>query len=174
MAEKEKKKNVLVPILIIVLVLVIAAAAVIIVKLLGREDESTSLNWTSENGIGYEVNAKVYTSGDIAYSQPEGVAIRFKTVATSDNGTDFACEIGNSTANMLDMYIDIYDDIAMEPENEIYLSGLMRPGEQITSFKTNRQMPKGSYDVVLVTTLVEEDHKTIHAQSSVALTLIVN
>lgn len=175
MAEKEKKKNVLVPILIIVLIVVVAAAAVVIIKLLGKENGGESgPNYTSENGIGYEINAQVYTSGDIAYSQPEGVAVRFKTVATSSDGTNFACEIGNSTANKLDMYIDLYDDIAMETENEIYLSGLLRPGEQITSFKTSRQMPKGSYDIVLVVTLVEDDHKTIHAQSSVALTLIVD
>lgn len=171
MAEKEKKKNVLVPILIVVLIVVIVAAAVIVLKLLNKEDDTTSLNYTSENGIGYELNATVLTSGDVAVSQPEGVAIRFKPAASSTDGENFACEIANSYANKLDMYIDIYLDASYE--DEIYLSGLMRPGEGITSFKTNRVMSKGTYDVVLVATTVEDDHKTLRGQTSVALTLIV-
>lgn len=171
MAE-EKKKNKLVLVLIIVLVVVIAAAGIIIWQLLNREgDDTTSLNYTSENGIGYEINATVLTSGDLTVSQPDGVAIRFKPMAVSSDGENFGCEIANSYANALDMYIDIYVDASYE--EEIYLSGLMRPGEGITSFKTNRVMSKGTYDVVLVATTVEDDHKTIHGQTSVALTLVV-
>lgn len=173
MAEEKKKNKALVPILIIVLVLVIVAAGVVILKLLNKEDESAnSLNYTSENGIGYELNAVVLTSGDIAVSQPDGVAIRFKPIARSADGENFSCEIANSFANKLDIYIDIYTDASYE--DEIYLSGLLRPGEGITSFKTNRKMSSGTYDVVLVPTTVEDDHKTIAAQSAVYLTLVVD
>lgn len=171
MAEKKKNKA-LVPILIVILIVVIAAAAVIIIKLLNKEDDGgNSLNYTSEAGIGYELNATVLTSGDIAVSQPDGVAIRFVPMARSEDGENFVCEIANSYANALDMYIDIYLDANYE--EEIYLSGLMRPGEGITSFKTNRVMSKGTYDVVLVATTVEDDHKTLVGQSAVALTLVV-
>lgn len=172
MAEKEKKKNVFVPILIIILVVVIAAAAVVILKLLNKDgDTESGLNYTSENGIGYEMNAVILTSGDIAVSQPDGVALRFNPIARSTDGENFTCEIANSLANKLDIYLDIYFDANYE--DEIYLSGLLRPGEGITSFKTKRVMPKGTYDVVLVPTTVEDDHKTITGQSSVYLTLIV-
>lgn len=170
MAEKEKKRNVLVPILLIVLILIVAAAAVVIIKLLNKEDDEpkTSGNWI---GIGYEQNATILTSGEIAYSQPEGIAVRFNPLAVSGDGENFECEIANSYGNTLDMYLDIYVDLV--DKEEIYLSGLLRPGEGITHFKTNRVMPKGTYDVVLVLTLVEDDHKTIHSQSNVALTLYV-
>ena len=172
MAENEKKKNkALVPILLIILIVVIVAAAVVIIKLLTKEDDkpdTASGNWI---GIGYEQNATILTSGEIAFSQPEGIGIRFNPLATSADGENFNCEIANSYANTLDMYIDIYTDGTYE--EEIYISGLMRPGEGITYFKTNRVMSKGTYDVVLVLTLVEDDHKTIHSQSNVALTLYV-
>lgn len=171
MAENEKKKNkALVPILLIILIVVIVAVGIIVIKLLTKEDDkpTTSGNWI---GIGYEQNATILTSGEIAYSQPEGIAVRFNPLAVSADGENFECEIANSYGNTLDMYLDIYVDLVdME---EIYLSGLMRPGEGITHFKTNRVMPKGTYDVVLVLTLVEDDHQTIHSQSNVALTLYV-
>ncbi|MDE6728057.1 MAG: hypothetical protein K2J80_09000 [Oscillospiraceae bacterium] len=173
MAESEKKKNVLVPILIIILIVVVVAGGVVILKLLNKEEgDERSLNYTSGNGIGYEMNAVVLTSGDIAVSQPDGVAIKFKPIAKSEDGVNFSCEIANSLANKLDIYIDIYLDASYE--DEIYLSGLLRPGEGITSFKTNRKMSSGTYDVVLVPTTVEDDHKTIAAQSAVYLTLVVD
>ncbi len=170
MAEKNKS-NKLVSILIILIALLVVGAGVVIALLVtGRNDETSSENSTSQGGIiGYEVNASVITSGDVAFSQPEGVAVRFKPVASSTDGINFECEIGNSLANTLDMYIDMYTS---EGE-QIYISGLMKPGEGITSFKTNQQMPQGSYDVTLVLTLVEDDHSTLHAQSMVALTLMV-
>lgn len=172
MAKSEKKKNVLVPILIIILIVVIVAAAVVILKLLNKEEgDERSLNYTSENGIGYELNATVLTSGDVALSQPDGVGVSFYTAAKSTDGINFECEIGNSLANKLDMYIDIYLDASYE--DEIYLSGLLRPGEGIKSFKSKFQLAPGAYDVVLVLTLVEDDHKTINGQSAVSLTMIV-
>lgn len=171
MAEKSKSNKSLIVIVIILLVLLLAAAGVVIVLLAKGEPGTPSTTFTSEYGIGYELNAEVITSGDVAFSQPDGVAVRFNTAARSSDGYNFTCEIANSRANTLDMYIDIYWDASYE--DELYLSGLMRPGEGITTFKTNRQIPSGTYDVVLVPTLMEDDHKTIHAQSAVALTLVV-
>lgn len=173
MAEKNKSK--LAPILIILMLALLIAAGVIIALLISGKDsgnsDDSSLNFTPGSGIGYEINASVITSGDIAFSQPEGVAVRFKPLAISNDGINFDCEIGNSLANKLDMYIDIYSDVAAT--DQLYISGLMRPGEGITSFKARHEMPKGNYDVVLVLTLVEDDHSTLHAQSIVALTLNV-
>lgn len=172
MAEKEKKENVLVPILIIVLVVIIAAATVIILKLLNKEgDGGNSLNYTSENGIGFEGTAVVLTSGEAAVEQPAGVGVTMSTTATSTDGINFNCKIGNPLANKYDMYVAIYNDLAEEP---IYLSGLFSPGQGITSFKTNTKVPSGIYDVVLCLTLVEEDHKTLARQSNVSLHLIVS
>lgn len=171
MAEKSKSNKSLIVIVIILLVLLLAAAGVVIVILANGESGTPSTTFTSENGIGYELNATVLTSGEIAFSQPEGVAIKFNTAAKSTDGYNFTCKIGNSLANTLDMYVDIYWDASYE--DELYLSGLMRPGEGITTFKSNREIPKGTHEVVLVPTLMEDDHKTIHAQSAVALYLIV-
>lgn len=171
MAEKSKS-NKLVVIVIILLVLLLAAAGVVVVLLAKGDENTSSLDYTSTDGIGYEINAVVITSGDVAVSQPEGVGIRFNTAARSSDGWTFTCEIGNSTANQKDIYIDIYWDDSFE--DELYLSGLMRPGQGITSFKTNRQIPSGVHEVVLVPTLVEDDHKTLIGQSAVVLTLFVD
>ena len=173
MAEKQKS-NKLIVVVIILMVILLAAAGVIIVMLAKGGDNTSSEIYNSETGFGYELNAEVLTSGDKAFSQTEGVAIKFKTVARSADGINFSCQIGNSTANALDMYIDIYENTDFSEEGRIYVSGLMRPGEGITSFKALKQMPSGNYDVVLIPTLIEDDHKTIHAQSSVALTLMVD
>lgn len=171
MAEKSKS-NKLVVIVIILLVLILAAAGVVIVMLAkGGNDDTPSQGFTSETGIGYEMNAEVITTGDVAVSQPEGIGIRYNTLAQSSDGWNFTCEIGNSTANAKDIYIDIYWDDSYE--EELYLSGLLRPGQGIKSFKTSRQIPSGYHDVVLVPTLVEDDHKTLLGQSAVVLTLFV-
>lgn len=172
----EKKKNALVPILIILVVVLLAAAGVIITLLVtGKEETPSGPKYTSEFGIGYEINASVITSDvEPTSSQGRGVAVRYRQSADSTNGWDFNCEIGNSTANALDMYLALYeageDIYSQEP---VYVSGLLRPGEGITHFKTNREMPKGSYDVVAAFTLVEDDHKTLYAQSLVYLTFRV-
>ena len=172
MAE-EKKSNKLILIVIILMVILLVAAGVIIALLVtGGNNETSSEIYNSETGFGYEVTASLITSGEIAFSQPEGVAVRFSPYASSTDGLNFKCEIGNSLANTLDMYIEIYAD--MQAQDKVYGSGLMRPGEGITSFKALHEMPKGSYDVVLVLTLVEDDHKTIHNQSTVALILSVD
>ena len=176
MAE-EKKKNKFVPILITILSLIIVAAGVIILLLLKKQGESgNSLNYTSENGIGYEINATVITSDvEFATSQGDGIAVKYKPSAISSDGWEFDCEMGNSTGNKLDMYLAIYEsDQDLTSQEPIYLSGLLKPGEGITHFKTNRKMPSGSYDVVLAFTLVEDDHQTLHGQSLVYLTFRVS
>lgn len=177
MAESEKKKSKLVPILIIILIVVIAAATFVIVKLLDKQNGGESgLNYTSENGIGYEINAQVLTSDvEFATSQGDGIAVKYKPSAISSDGYEFDCSIGNSNGNKLDMYLAIYEsDQDLNEQEPVYLSGLLRPGEGITHFKTNRKMPSGSYDVVLAFTLVEDDHKTLHGQSLVYLTFRVD
>lgn len=172
MAENEKKKNKFVPILITILALIIVAAGVVILLLLKKQGEGgNSLNYTSENGIGFEGTAVVLTSGEAAVEQPAGVGITMSTTATSTDGINFNCKIGNPLTNAYDMYVAIYADLEEEP---IYLSGLFHPGEGLTSFKTNTKVPSGTYEVVLCLTLVEEDHKTLARQSNVSLHLIVS
>lgn len=171
MAEKQKGSKLIVIVIILMVVLLAAAGVIIALLVKGGGNETSSEIYTSERGFGYEVTASVITSGDVAFSQPEGVGVRYKPVAVSTDGWNFECEIGSSLANKLDMYIDMYSDI--QAQDQIYVSGLMRPGEGITSFTAKHEMPKGQYDVVLVLTLVEDDHKTLHAQSVVALTLSV-
>lgn len=170
MAEKQKS-NKLIVVVIILMVVLLGAAGVIITLLVMGGDNTSSVIYDSETGFHYDVTASILTSGEVAVSQPDAVNVRFNPLATSNDGVNFRCEIGNSLANSLDMMVYIYFD--MVDQEHIYTSGLMRPGEGITTFTADHKIPSGSYDVVLLPTLVEDDHKTIHSQSSVYLTLVV-
>lgn len=171
--EEKKKNKLLVPILITVLALIIVAAGVVILLLLKKQGEGgNSLNYTSENGIGYEGNAVVLTSGEAAIEQPEGIAITMQPIATSSDGINFECVIGNPLYNKYDMYVALYDED--NDEEPLYLSGLIRPGEGLTMFSLKNALTPGNHEMVLVLTLVEEDHKTLIRQSDVFLTLRVS
>lgn len=171
MAEKSKS-NKLVVIVIILLVLILAAAGVVIVMLAKGGDDTSSPGFTFEYGIGFEGNAVVLTSGEAAVTQPDGLGITLQPVATSSDGINFSCKIGNPLSNKYDMYVALYEDF--DSEDPIYLSGLFHPGEGLTTFNTNTKVPSGNYETILVITLVEEDHKTLVRQSNVFLNLVVS
>ena len=69
------------------------------------------------------------------------------------------------------MYFDIYADEKMT--DEIFLSGLVPPGNAIEKIKLNRKLESGNHSAYLVFTTVEEDHETMHGQVAVKITLKV-
>ncbi len=168
MAKKPLKKQVLiVPIILIVLLL--TGGAVFLAVNAGNTAESPE----SYTGIRYEPNTTAIKGGSAGSESSAGnkIALHFAAGATSSDGENFSCTLGNPHGAANDIYFDIYAD--REFTEEIYLSGLVAPGTQIESFKSGKKFPKGTTDVYLVITTVDDDHETLLMQTTVVLTLIV-
>lgn len=170
--KKDRKKKVFL-LLVIILVLVAVGVCVFLWYRNREKDDDDS------GKLGYEATAVVVTDPDELQKMVDDMAnqngkisLEYKNVAQSSDGSNFDCYIANSASNVCDMYIGIYTDATYE--EELYLTQLMKPGSGITSFKCNKKMEPGHYDVVLVFTLVEDDHKTIRTQTTVTYSLNVD
>ena len=177
----KEKKSKLVPILLIIIAVLLAGgiiAAVLILlnqnKTEGADDREPSFT------IGYEQNGVVALDPDDFQQLMEGLVIQaqegmmdltFRTIAISEDGVNFACDLGNDIANRYDMYLNIYLDEAME--QQVLLTGLLPPGAKLESFKSEIPLEVGEYESILVFTQVDDDHATIVGQSMVSLTLKV-
>lgn len=174
MAETKKSTNKAVVIVLVVIILLLigggAAAAVILLNRNGDGETSQT------GGIKYETNVgMVKPNEDLAEKLKEGtgdrIPLHFSTTATSSDGTNFKCVLGNPNGAQYDIYFDIYADDACT--EQIYLSGLVAPGSQLEGFTSSKTFPKGTQDVVLVVTQVEPDHQTLRLQTMVSITLVV-
>lgn len=83
------------------------------------------------------------------------VALLYENDAFSKNGIDFDCYIVNSTANKYDMFLTIYADA--ELTDQVYLSGLVRPGSGFKQITLDRALEPGNHTVNVVVTLVDTD-----------------
>ncbi len=106
---------------------------------------------------------------DEMYAKVEegNIALEYRNDAFSEDGKNFECYIGNSLANEYDMYIGIYSDSTYK--DELYLSGLFRPGEAFKNIELNHALEKGDHRVYVSFTQVEEDLETIHGQIMVTM-----
>lgn len=166
MAEEKKspKSGVLIIILIAILLLLAGAVPVYFVIRDSLPVEESSV--TGGNVIPSEVQ-----TGESLNVQDNQIPISFDPIARSTDGENFTCAIGNPAGAKYDMYLDMRADGALE--EQVYMSGLLKPGQGITRFKTSKKFPKGNTDIVLVFTTVADDHKTLIAQSMMVLTLSV-
>jgi len=174
--EKKSSNNKIVIILIIVIVLLIAGGVTFFI-LNGKKPAESGT--TSGKQIPLEVNAQVLTSDQneawnsmLEEMKDNEIPIRYSPTAASADGENFLCEIGNPISAPHYMYVDLYSDSTLS--EEIYLSGLLAPGQGITSFKTSKKFPQGETDTVLVITTVDDDKETLISQTMVVLTLSVN
>lgn len=128
--------------------------------------------------IGYDSNAVTVTDEDELqklvddiYAKSGQISLEYKNIANSGDGSNFNCYIANSAKNKYDMYLGIYTDVSYK--EELFLTQLMKPGSGIKNFKSKKKMEPGQHNAVLVFTLVENDHETIHTQTNVMYTLNV-
>jgi len=177
---KNKKLVIVLSAIIGVLVIAMVVAAIIVIPKLNKPEASEPSTEEQKPVLSYEGSVILANEDDlqnlvndmVEKAQEGNIAIEYKNMAVSDNGTDFSCYIMNSVSNNYDFYLEIFTDATLE--EEIYLSGLIPVGNGIDHFATSKQMGVGTHDAVLVMTQVEDDHATIHAQVMVGLTLIVN
>lgn len=106
-------------------------------------------------------------------AQKNLIALEYKNEAYSEDGTNFACYIANSTDNIYDMFIAIYADA--ELTDELLLSKLIRPGQTFEQITLNRALEKGEHEVFLVFTQIDEvdGEQVIRGQRTVTMNLFV-
>jgi len=102
------------------------------------------------------------------------ISLSFKNQAFSTDGINFDCYLANPTENPYDMYIQIFADQAMT--DEVFLSGLLRPGTAFETIALNHELNAGTHTGVCIFTLVdtaEDGTQTMMKQSSVEIQLFV-
>ena len=70
------------------------------------------------------------------------------------------------------MFFNIYKDATLS--EQIYLSGLVSPGNVIESFDSEIKLDPGEYSAIIMFTSVSDDHTTMISQVPVEITLVVN
>lgn len=104
-------------------------------------------------------------------SNQNSITLSYQRTATSSDGQNFKCYIGNAKENPFDLYIGLYAD--PEYTDQLYLSGLIRPGEAFESITLDRKLPSGTNDVYVAYTQVKEDLQTIQGQAFVKMEFLV-
>ena len=100
------------------------------------------------------------------------IALEFKNNARSTDGINFVCYLANAEKNTKDAFFTIYADTGLT--DELFLSGLLRPGTAFNNITLNHELPKGTHTVYVVQTQVEEDLETICGQMSFTMDFTVS
>lgn len=164
---------------------VIGAAAVVVAAVVGvgafvatREPATPEVDTST---IGY-ADATVFLDEEslqAAYDEAarnaanSSVALRYKNNAFSDDGINFECYLANSPGNLYDAFFTIYADAEMT--DQVFLSGLVRPGSGFEKIKLDRALDPGLNTVYVAVTLVDtEDDGTQVIKSQVIHTMDFN
>ena len=109
-----------------------------------------------------------YPVDDMYKKVAEGnIALEYKNDAFSEDGENVSCYIANSLSNEYDMYIQIFAD--SELKDQLFLSGLLRPGTAFETIALEKKLSSGDHTVYVAFTQVEEDLATIHGQVMVTM-----
>lgn len=175
------KKSKLVPILLIVLIVVAVGGIVTaVLLLLNQNNGGSGEDREPVNTIGYQNEGVVALDPDelqkimeeMVEQAAEGMMdLSYKHVAYSTDGVNFACDLGNPVSNRYDMYFQIV--LNNEEQDQVLLTGLLPPGSEMETFKSEIEFEVGDYEAILIFTQVDDDHATIVGQSMVILNLIV-
>jgi hypothetical protein len=189
---KDSKSKVIIIVLIAILVLLIAGTITVVILLQNNNNGEAGMNPVDTSSaavmssggdnpliLDYDNSAVALNADELAkqYNDlqkkvDEGtVSLEFQNIAFSENGTDFTCHLANSDMNTEDMFFNIYKDGTFS--EQIYLSGLLSPGQVIESFTSEIKFDPGEYEVVVLFTTVADDHKTMTSQTPVVIDLKV-
>lgn len=102
----------------------------------------------------------------------QGMVLEYKGLAVSEDGINFGCYIANAKENEYDMYIQMFSDAGLT--DQIYLSGLIKPGTAFESITLDRALDPGVTTAYLAFTQLEEDLETIHDQIVVTMEMQVS
>lgn len=174
-----KQRRVIVP--LVSSVVVLCAVVVVLVVTMRSQDAAPAAEDDGGFRLGYadgvtavdDESALQAAVDAMMENADKQMVASFQNQAVSEDGKTFTCYIANSEYNEYDMFIALYTDISGDAE-PIYLSGLMRPGEAFREIKLDEALDKGTHEVYLAMTQVEDDHSTIHGQSVVTIEMQVN
>lgn len=183
MAEETKtvnnQKRVIILLVIVIIVLVAGGGALAYHFLNqgggegeGGGDDVPELGYAEGTTVVRDGDALQKALDDMAEKMAKGsMMLEYDGDLYSVNGKDFAGYLANAAENNYDMYFDMYN--AQDTSEQLYLSGLLKPGTALDKIKLKTDLPDGDHQAILFFTSVEDDHKTIHSQISVAVTLHV-
>ena len=175
--EKKKKKKFLIIIIFIMAAVILLLGGAVVMLLMGDSEKIPDQPTHIENGkLQYDEGAFAFDQNELQNKVDEMfqkveegyISISHKNQAVSNDGEYFECYIQNGIENKYDMFINIYKDNSAE--EQLLLTGLIRPGEGIDHFKSEIKLKPGQYEALLVITQVEDDHETLHG-SQLFLTL---
>ena len=129
-----------------------------------RMDYDNSAVALDENGLQKQLEDLQKNAGD-------NISLEYRNEAISKDGKTFQCYLANSELNTEDMFIAIFTDASMS--EQVYLSGLLRPGTSIQEFQSEIQFEPGEYSLVAMFTSVSDDHETMTSQIAVELKVTV-
>lgn len=121
----------------------------------------------SDGRIGYATEASVLLDQDslqaamdeaMANARDGNVGLYYQNDATSRDGINFDCFIGNSSSNLYDMFLTIFSD--SELTDQIYLSGLVPPGSGFEHITLEHELEPGVHTVYVSLMLVDTDKET--------------
>lgn len=170
-------KRWLVPALLAVIILLLIVVLVFVLK--GRGAEPTAIEDNTPI-LGYAEGTTVISDEDAlqkavdemyANAEDEGIPLSFQNDAFSTDGENFTCYIANPASSRYDMYIQIFADD--EYTDQLFLSGLLRPGNAFETIKLDHALDVGTHRVIVAFTQVEDDLATIHAQVMVTMDFTV-
>ena len=181
MAEETKtannQKRVIIRLVIVIIVLV-AAGGALAFHFLNQEQptedggDAPELGYAEGATVVRDENALQKALDDMAAKVAKGsMILEYEADLYSVNGKDFKCYLANAPENTYDMYFDMYN--GNDIKEQFYLSGLLKPGQALDKIELKTDLPDGDHDAVLFFTTVEDDHKTLHSQISVTVTLHV-
>lgn len=177
--KEEKKSSKTVIILLLIIIILLLAGGITAIIFFMKKDNADLPDEGGNPLIQYDGAAVALSEdefnkqyADALKKAEEGqIALRYRNVAYSEDGVNFACDIANSPANDKDVYFNIYTDATFT--EQILLTGLVPPGQGITEFQSEIPFEPGEHTAVLVFTKVDDDHSTMLGQAKVTYTLVV-
>lgn len=133
-------------------VVVIGATAVIVYTLNSREEASSGLtiDYATDAGVFLDQDS-LQAAMDKAMENSGNISLRYQNDAMSTDGVNFDCYIINGNGS--DMFLAIYADAEMT--DQLFLSGLLRPGSGFEKLTLDHKLDKGDHTVYVALTLVD-------------------
>lgn len=172
---KSDKRRSISPVAIIVPTAIVAAAAVAITVIITSQKAPADTGGPkigyAQGAVAMDEDALQKLVDEMAHADGDGLVTEYKNDAISYDGENFSCYVGNSPANLYDMYIQMFADEGYT--DQIFLSELLRPGTVFKEITLEHSLPRGTHKVYTVFTQVEEDLETIHGQVVVTMNFTV-
>lgn len=124
--------------------------------------------------IPYAEGVVLYEGDEVEPVEAGWVKLTYNYEAKSSDGVHFNCLLTNDPANWYDLYFDIYADDMLE--DQVFLSGLIRPGYGLNEIVLNHALPSGTTTCYVVFNQVDtsaEGVQSIVNQVMVTVNFIV-